>query len=260
VANLPSKTQLDKLGERLRSGSRDETDLKALDDYRRSFRDAYEFVITAVQGQGWNATGRPAKTTTAIVEKLNRQNSRLTQIQDIGGLRLVVTDISSQNAIVDELRSMFRTTDVIDRRIKPSHGYRAVHVVVSVNGKPIEIQVRTTAQHLWAEISEKLSDTVDPAVKYGGGPEETKRQLVVYSEVVRSIEDAESELATWRRDLSELERIQSVIPATDPDHHRLVVLVDRSRQTIRERETVESRFKDKLIELLKEAYNEIGLG
>jgi ppGpp synthetase/RelA/SpoT-type nucleotidyltranferase len=33
---------------------------------------------------------------------------------------------------------------VIDRRINPSHGYRAVHIIAKVSGMPIEIQVRTS--------------------------------------------------------------------------------------------------------------------
>lgn len=59
---------------------------------------------------------------------------------------------------------------MFDRRESPSNGYRAVHVVVRHLDLPIEIQVRTALQHVWAELSEKLSDVVDPAVKYGGGP------------------------------------------------------------------------------------------
>jgi ppGpp synthetase/RelA/SpoT-type nucleotidyltranferase len=37
---------------------------------------------------------------------------------------------------------------VIDRREKPSHGYRAVHVIVECGGRMVEIQVRTELQHL----------------------------------------------------------------------------------------------------------------
>jgi Region found in RelA / SpoT proteins len=67
------------------------------------------------------------------------------------------------------LLRVFPTTKVIDRRAVPSHGYRAVHVVVNVEGRPIEVQVRTSLQHLWAELSEKVSDIINPAIKYGSG-------------------------------------------------------------------------------------------
>ena len=37
-----SKTQIDRLGDRLRTGDISEADLRLLDSYRRSFTDAYE--------------------------------------------------------------------------------------------------------------------------------------------------------------------------------------------------------------------------
>lgn len=244
----------------MRAGSRDSEDIRSLDEYRRSFREAYEAVSSVLESIGWAATGRPAKTTTAIVEKLNRQNIRLTQIQDIAGFRLLVPDISEQNRIIEQLGSTFRKAIIVDRRVRSSHGYRAVHVVVSIHDKPIEIQVRTRAQHLWAEISEKLSDSVDPAVKYGGGPQETRDKLTVYSDVVQSIENAELELIAWRREHAQFERELDVVPATDPDHRRLGRLVEDRRKLILQRENVERRSKEELISLLEEAYNEIGRG
>jgi len=60
-----------------------------------------------------------------------------------------------------------------------------------VSGKPIEIQVRTPLQHLWAELSEKSSDVFDPAIKYGGGPDEWRNLLTRSSEMVASYEEHE---------------------------------------------------------------------
>ena len=39
---IPSKTQVDRLGERFKSGAPDEADLRELDEYRRSFGDAFQ--------------------------------------------------------------------------------------------------------------------------------------------------------------------------------------------------------------------------
>jgi putative GTP pyrophosphokinase len=115
-------------------------------------------------------TGRPAKSTTSVVDKLRRESIRLSQMQDIAGCRLIVQNVIEQNRIVRKLRRRFQAATVIDRRKKPSHGYRAVHVIVTVSGKAIEIQVRSRLQHLWAEVSERLSDSVGAGLKYGGGP------------------------------------------------------------------------------------------
>jgi putative GTP pyrophosphokinase len=259
VASEPlSKTQLDKLGDRLRAGSREEADIRALDDYRRSFRGAYESVFAKVEQLGVIPTGRPAKTTTAIVDKLIRQNIRLTQIQDIAGLRVVVPDVSEQNRLINELRFTFRDVAVFDRREKSSHGYRAVHVVAGARAKGIEIQVRTRAQHLWAEISEKLADTVDYAIKYGGGPLEIRDTLEVYSIAIKSIEDSEAELIKARENHAAHEREASVIPATDPQHLQHAGWLDRHRLLLIDKESTVKRLKSELLVLLEDAYNEIG--
>jgi hypothetical protein len=83
---------------------------------------------------------------------------------------------------------------VIDRRERPSHGYRAMHVVVQQQGKPVEIQVRTRLQHLWAELSEKLSDVEDPSIKYGGGDEQFRAPLLQMSALVAQVERREQDL------------------------------------------------------------------
>jgi ppGpp synthetase/RelA/SpoT-type nucleotidyltranferase len=108
----------------------------------------------------------------------------LTQIQDIAGCRLVVDDLAAQDRVVEQLRGVFETTTVVDRRGAPSHGYRAVHVIVLSSNKLIEIQLRTALQHMWAEVSEKFSDVVDAAIKYGGGPERIRSLLIRSSDVV----------------------------------------------------------------------------
>jgi putative GTP pyrophosphokinase len=165
-----SKSEIDRLGDRLRKGTVDESDSRLLDRYRLSFVDAYEIVVGTVRDElGLEPTGRPAKSTTSIAEKLRRESIRLTQIQDIAGCRLVIFDAVAQNRVVEALSRVFPTAIIVDRREKPSHGYRAVHVIAKLAGKSVEIQVRTALQHLWAELSEKYSDVVDPAIKYGGG-------------------------------------------------------------------------------------------
>jgi putative GTP pyrophosphokinase len=85
-----SKTQIDRLGDRLKKGNITEDDLRLLDQYRRSFTEAYEFVVGAIRKElSLEPTGRPAKSTTSIADKLRRESIRLTQIQDIAGCRLI---------------------------------------------------------------------------------------------------------------------------------------------------------------------------
>ena len=190
-----SKTQIDRLGNRLKDGSHTESDLRMLDDYRRSFGEAYEAVVGTLRQRGALPTGRLAKSTVSIVEKLRRESIRLSQVQDIAGCRVVVGDVLEQDQFVTGLEVDFPATTVIDRRESPSHGYRAVHVIVKMSGKLVEIQVRTALQHLWAEVSEKSSDVLDPTIKYGGGDQRWRIILAICSKSVASYEQFEKKHA-----------------------------------------------------------------
>lgn len=182
-----NKSDLDRLGDRLRVGLSAE-DLTLLDTYRRGFREAYDSVVGRVRTElGLEASGRPAKSTPAIVDKLRRSSMRLSQMQDIAGCRVVVPDIPAQGYVMTRLEQMFDVT-IVDRRTKPSHGYRAVHVVVREAGLPVEIQVRTDLQHVWAELSEKLADAFGSPLKYGGGPEEIRTLLDDFSALIGDFE------------------------------------------------------------------------
>ncbi len=64
---------------------------------------------------------------------------------------------------------------VKDRRSKPMHGYRAVHLVVQVDDLPIEVQVRTRMQDRWAQITEGLADKWGRQIRYGGVPDDPER-------------------------------------------------------------------------------------
>jgi Trp operon repressor len=50
--------------------------------------------------------------------------------------------------------------------------------------------------HLWAELSEKLSDVIDASIKYGGGSTETRTVLAAMSELVEQSETVDTLLRT----------------------------------------------------------------
>ncbi|MCA1565091.1 MAG: hypothetical protein LC803_05555 [Acidobacteria bacterium] len=211
MAKELTKSQIDRLGDRLKKGKITEADLRLLDSYRRSFTAAYEIVVGTIrQDLTLEPTGRPAKSTTSISDKLRRESIRLTQIQDIAGCRLTVADIAEQNSVVQSLTNLFEQATIVDRRERPSHGYRAVHVIVSSLDKMIEIQVRTSLQHLWAELSEKLSDIVDPAIKYGAGNEKVRSLLTTTSKLVIGTEGIETGVTKMKTQLSSKDQLSDV--------------------------------------------------
>jgi hypothetical protein len=168
---MMTKGQIDRLGERLRSDPLDDHSLAEL----QAFRALYALPMQKAQALikehlGYEATAR-LKTVNTTVEKLRRETTRLSQIQDIAGLRLVGDwFLAEQDALVGEIVKLFDHVRVQDRRIKPSQGYRAVHVIAVVDERPIEIQVRTLQQDAWAQTMEKLADMVGREVRYGGPP------------------------------------------------------------------------------------------
>lgn len=110
------------------------------------------------------------KSTASVVAKLLRQpKTRLSQVQDILGLRLVADDLKQQEALMVELTRIFSDSKPQDRRLSPQYGYRAVHLIVKFNGLPIEIQVRSQLQQYWAQYSEMMADQHGQELKYGGG-------------------------------------------------------------------------------------------
>jgi len=197
-----SKSEIDRIGDRLRDEQVESEILVKLDAYRESFEPAYQEVVSRIREELKIApTGRPGKSIPSILHKLNRESIRLSQMQDIAGCRIVVVDIPDQDEVLRLLGRLFGDARTIDRRIRPSHGYRAVHVVARIAGLPVEIQVRTDLQHLWAEYSEMMADAVDKDVKYGEGPVELRELLASAARLVQDLESipATAELA-WREE------------------------------------------------------------
>ncbi len=206
-----TKTQTDRLGERLREGSPTESDIRLLDEYRRSFGQASETVVRRIQEKlGLAPTARPAKSTASVVDKLKRETIRLTQIQDIAGCRIVVANVKEQDDAVASLKKAFPGVTILDRRKQPSFGYRAVHLIPKIGGVPVEIQVRTLLQHRWAEFSEKLADRFGSVLKYGGGQSVPKKILEESSKLIANHETQEREMFDT---LHDAEQVGDRIPA-----------------------------------------------
>ena len=203
-----SISQLNKLGERLRKGHASDDDLCALDTFRLSFAAACDHASHELKKLGLKPVSRPAKSTASIIAKLNRERGRLSKMQDIAGCRVEVDNIAQQDRVVKDIVAKFPDAVEYDRRLKPSHGYRAVHVVVDLHGFLVEIQVRTSLQHGWASAVERLADIIDLDIKYGGGPEVLRDVLIKASDTIAGVEAIEISL----RDLHERDQVS---PETD---------------------------------------------
>ncbi|MBW8017674.1 MAG: RelA/SpoT domain-containing protein [Planctomycetes bacterium] len=124
----------------------------------------------------------------SIVYKLRRfKTMRLDQMQDIGGLRAVVNSLDEIYLLRDSYhRSLMKSTfkhkliAEINYIEKPkTSGYRGVHLVFQYcndkakdwEGLRLELQIRTTRQHIWATAVETMGTFLRTSLKSSEGPD-----------------------------------------------------------------------------------------
>jgi len=124
-------------------------------------RDAYvETVIAGVRDRldevhvAAEVTGRP-KHLWSIYEKMVRRGKAFTEIYDLVGIRVVVDSISDCYATLGSIHALWtplpgRFKDYIAN--PKVNGYQSLHTtVLGVEGKPVEVQIRTREMHSKAE-------------------------------------------------------------------------------------------------------------
>lgn len=112
-----------------------------------------------------------------IIRKLKRLSVRLTQLQDIGGCRIIVEKNDLVDQVIDFLKSKISSTAdlnlerITDYRAKGRDvtGYRSVHLLLERGGKKLELQIRSRIQHYWAESIERTSVIYGRHLKEGEG-------------------------------------------------------------------------------------------
>lgn len=175
-----SKNQVNRLGKRLRnSESVSQEDLQLLQQLRAAHADVLDQVAGILRDElGLEPTSR-LKTVNTLVDKVKRERTMaLSKVQDIAGIRVVLEGTRiEQDGVVDAISQRFPGSEVVDRRVNPSHGYRAVHVIVEVDDCKVEIQVRTQLQDQWAQTAERLGDRWGRQVRYGGEPDDAERPI-----------------------------------------------------------------------------------
>lgn len=161
----------------------------------------------------------------SISHKLERfRGLRLSQLQDIGGCRAVLTG----NAEVYELIQRYRTSDIKhvfvkadDYIVSPQEsGYRGVHLIYRYrsdrseiyNGLKIEIQLRSELQHAWATAVETVGTFIRQALKSSQGEAEWLRFFMLMGTAIAYFEGTPP------------------VPGT-PENHDM--LVDELRETAR---------------------------
>lgn len=195
-----TKSQINKLGDRIRNNKTLEGDAKLLDDFRNSFNESFEMVSAELKKiikpyyKNTTLTNRQTKTSISIKEKLVRLKTRLSEMRDIRGCRIVADDSVLVYKILYKIKKSKLTILKIDFR-EEEVGYRAIHIIVLVQEKPIEIQLRTRLQDIWANICEKYSSKEND-LKYGFKEAEVRKSFQRISEMFMNVDDKEREYHT----------------------------------------------------------------
>lgn len=233
--DLPlSRSAIDALGKRLaRAVIADPKDLQQLSAYQRDCTETLEQTLRVIAESVQHAPPRDVpvyvthrvKTVETLIDKL-RRGTALSRMQDLVGIRVVGEfGLSGQDELVDRLYRRFPKAKVDDRRVHPSYGYRAVHVVPKIEGFWIEIQVRTNLQHAWANATEQLADQWGRAIRYGGDPtgatdEEVarrKRALSYWMDAAKCIGEIEAASKAMAAELTvRILQMQEVEPGASP--------------------------------------------
>lgn len=129
--------------------------------------------------------GQRLKRAGRIVPKLARfPTMQLDTMQDIAGCRAIVPTQRDVERILTGWRVVTkRLIKLYDYASDPrSSGYRAVHLVVRYDERPVEVQLRTQLQHDWAYTVEAWSGRLGVDLKSGEGPAEALDFLAALSE------------------------------------------------------------------------------
>jgi ppGpp synthetase/RelA/SpoT-type nucleotidyltranferase len=193
---VPSKRSLRLLGRRLAHGDATEADQDLLNEFILARDAPMERVSRVIRDELGYANVPRLKTRETLVQKLERGDADLPRMDDIAGVRLSpCQDRTVQDNIVSDIRKRFGVKDeqIKDRRVNPSFGYRAVHLIVRDGEFRIEVQVRTLLQHRWAEIYEKFADLAGRGLRYGESSDQPRvariqERMMRYAEIIDSYE------------------------------------------------------------------------
>lgn len=147
-------------------------------------------LVIARQIDSSSIVSKRIKRTASIIPKI-KKGYELTQIQDIGGCRAILTKYEGIELCIAEIQKsrLFSGIRLVDYIKNPkSSGYRSVHMICTFmsddnrfNGLKIEIQLRTFVQHTWATALEVVDLLTNQNLKGGIGSEKWLRFFALFS-------------------------------------------------------------------------------
>jgi ppGpp synthetase/RelA/SpoT-type nucleotidyltranferase len=246
-----------------------------------TFRNQLSRKLTGLEMKG--LVSQRLKRAQSVIAKLeNQKTMNLSQMQDIGGVRVVVDSLEDVYKLKNEFLKteehknssweMIRETDYIVNPRKT--GYRSIHLIcrhqkkilADQDGCKIEIQLRTKIQHAWATSVEILGTYLGQALKQSFGDEKYLEAFQVISQVLEHFEKGNiieypllvEEMNNLIEEIRLVEMLKGFAIATDnisPDKRKkggeyFIVTLDSKNKNV-------SLIKYKKIEEANERYSEL---
>lgn len=212
-----------------------ERDHSALRPQLNQLHDELLHQLTQLLGQESIALSFPVqhrvKTWSSVAEKLQRVPltlSNLRGMQDLVGFRIILQfrrDVERVCSLIEKHLRIVDRYDTVQRLKEDQFGYASIHFVVEVPaswlavptmaglaGLRAEVQVRTTAQHIWAEASRTLQYKSKDAV-----PATLKRSIYRVSALLETVD------LEFERVLSDRDRYKADVAQTTPTTEKLNV-------------------------------------
>jgi ppGpp synthetase/RelA/SpoT-type nucleotidyltranferase len=135
--------------------------LQFVDKHRQQYAPALEKVRAALKAPHpeppFRVLGR-LKATDSIQEKITRKKyTCISELTDIAGARIVIPSYAAVPLVTLNIERALKTVEkedmITDQR---GTGYRAIHYLVEVDGRIVEIQIHTHRGTIWAAASHRL--------------------------------------------------------------------------------------------------------
>ena len=177
-----SKSQINKLGKKIRHSLRNNEDIKECDllllqEYRTSFKDDIATVfrfISELSGKERkdSIVSFRIKRIESIISKIGREPTMaLGNMGDIAGCRIIVYTKSTCDNLIDSIKNSFDVKNINDYTIeRKNDGYTGYHIYIAspINpNKTVEIQIRIISTHRWASFVEIIDIIYNLKLKEG---------------------------------------------------------------------------------------------
>ena len=206
---LPDKTSIEKAGQVIRTAELISEEYKKAFDQLSKWANLYAIPLKHYQisiklrlfnmkkAKKDYLIGQRLKRMPSIIGKIRRfPDMKVTRMQDVGGLRIVVKTVDEVNQIHQEIVRNRKKDEVKQFKnyiTQPKNdGYRGIHQVFrysdskypKLRGFNIEVQIRTELQHCWATAVETLGMINLASYKTGEGDEKSRRFFLLASGVI----------------------------------------------------------------------------